>query len=122
MDLVSQYPRFRVEYVKGHYVIVCRFGSIAEADGIMTATVDRTAAPGRRLIGLPVVTAAAIDGAQLQVSFRSEDLAQVAKVMQPRIRRRLSPEHRAKLVEAGKPYRKNGSGRSQEPLGCAPAA
>jgi len=86
--------------------IQCRYGTIADSgDGVLTATATRSGSAWKRLLVAPCVLFAELAGDQIKADFKTEDFGAIAKIMRPRARRRLSAEHRAKLVAAGSKYR-----------------
>jgi len=102
----------------GHYYV--------PGDGMMGAATDRRGPIAKRLLALPCIKGATIADDGVNAQFRVEDFPLVAKVMKPRIRRKLSPEHRAKLLAAGAKHRfSRGSklaGASAKPHETVPVA
>jgi hypothetical protein len=63
----------------------------------------------KRLAALPGLTVVQDGSDGINATFGIELFKAVAAIIRPKRRRRLSPEHRAKLVAAGKSFRKAGS-------------
>ena len=122
IDLTERFGnRFKVEYEESYYaqygaharvddhwlkILPCRAGHICPWGGTKLAAVtDRLGAVVRKLAALP--------GAKLHqhgsdgaiILFDVACFPEVAKVMRPIRRRRMSPEQRARLSEAGAKYR-----------------
>ena len=63
----------------------------------------------KAISGLPCVRIEQDADDGLTVTFDAADFAVVAKLAKPKTRRKLSPEHKAKLLAAGKPFLKRAS-------------
>ena len=90
-------------------MIPCQHGHICPWGGdILAACTDRRGPVAKRLTesGHTEVWMDGDDG--VNVKFHVDDFEEIAAIMKPRKRRRLSPEHRQKLVEAGKANRFQG--------------
>ncbi|HEX4144694.1 MAG TPA: hypothetical protein VHY91_14400 [Pirellulales bacterium] len=94
MDLRAKYRTHKDK-------IVCKFGSIDSET--MTATADRMSPVVKRL--LPLSRAVVVSDVGMTAHFDAADLDAVLKIMKPRVRRKLSAEHRAKLLQAGAKFR-----------------
>jgi hypothetical protein len=90
-------------------IIPCRNGHICPWEpNLLAACTNSRGAVMKRLIGIGCeIVQDGDDG--VNATFPVEAFAEVAEIMKPRKRRRLSPEHRQKLAEASKPYRFTGS-------------
>jgi hypothetical protein len=84
-------------------VIICRSGHIYvhSRDRLGVATNNR-GATARALVSLPGVEVLQDGDDGLNAAFPLEAFDQVAAILNPRRRRRLSPEHRQRLVAMGK--------------------
>ncbi len=138
IDLAEQFGRqFRVEYEESYFtqygpharvddpwlkIIPCRAGHICPWGGSMLAAVTNKAGPiARKLAALPSVTLWQDGSDGVTILFDVSDFAAVPKLMRPRRCRRLSPERRAKLLEAGAKYRFiHGVQACPEPRCCVP--
>ena len=121
VNLKERYgDRYRVEYEESYYaergdgarsddpwlmVILCQNGHICPWGGSkLAACTSGAGSVAKRLKALPFAEVAQ-DGADgANVVFDVEHFDQVAEIMKPRRRRRLSPEHRAKLLEASREF------------------
>jgi hypothetical protein len=84
-------------------VIPCRHGHIYQHSATMLgASTDRRGPTAKRLAKLGQVWQDGSDG--LTIIFPPADFAAVAQLLGAKRRKRLSPEHRAKLVAAGKRF------------------
>lgn len=86
-----------------YFMIPCRLGHIAPwAPNTLVACTDRRGSTITKLMELPTATLVqdASDGANITFDISHADLA--FAIMGPRRRKRLSPEHQAKLIEAGR--------------------
>lgn len=113
--------RFRVTYEESYYAdhgdgaraedpwlmqIECHFGTITPyGDNELIASTFRRGPTATKLAALPCVTPWQDGDDGVSVRFDAKDFKAVAAVMKPRRRRRLTPEHRAKLVAASAAYR-----------------
>ena len=136
MECISLKERFghkyKVEYEESYYaeygpnarvedlwlmIIPCRNGHICPWGGQKLAACTNRAGPiARRLKGLPytTVTQDGDDGAN--VVFPVEKFDEVAAIVKPRTRKRLSSEAKRRLIEAGASYRFS---RGADGLGAA---
>jgi hypothetical protein len=125
IDLAEQFgQRYRVEYEESYFaqygprarvddpwlkIIPCRAGHICPWGGSKLAAATNKPGPtARKLAALPgaILWQDGSDGAT--VLFDVALFPRVAKLMDPRRCRRLSPEQRAKLIEAGAKHRFSG--------------
>ena len=108
--------RCRIAFEPGHgplcrapwlMVIPCKYGHIGPwGTDTLCASVEGHARVALKLKALPCVEIVQDgDFGEMTVEFRPEDFRQVAKIMRPRSRRRLSEAHRQKLLEAGAGFR-----------------
>jgi hypothetical protein len=122
IDLAERFgQQYRVEYEEGYFaqygprarvndpwlqIVPCRAGHICPWGGSKLAAVtNKPGATARKLAALPaaILWQDGSDGAT--VLFDVALLPQVAKLMHLRRCRRMSPEQRAKLIEAGTKHR-----------------
>jgi hypothetical protein len=101
----AERPEFRAAEALWLMVIPCQHGHICPWGGeLLAACTNRRGLVARRLVRLAFVKVAhdADDG--VNVTFSVQRFPEVAAIMKPRRRRRLSAEHRQKLIEASKPH------------------
>ena len=86
-------------------IIPCRHGHVFPWGGDRLAVSTRSRGPiANELAGLDC-TAVVQDGSDgYTMTFDMADFPAVAKIVKPRLRRQLSPEHKAKLLAASKPF------------------
>jgi len=98
----AERPEFRAVELPWLTIIPCRNGHICPWGGSnLAACTNGSGAIAKRLKALPFTTVAQ-DGADgANVIFDLAHFDQVAEIMLPRRRRRLSPEARQRLAEAG---------------------
>ena len=89
--------RYIIPAVGGHYYV--------HGEGIIGAASDRGGPIAKRLVNLPFILTGQIGDDGINVQFRLQDFDLVAKVMRPKTKRTLSPEHKAKLFAAGQKHR-----------------
>ena len=136
IDLAERFGRrYRVQYEESYFaqygprarvndpwlkIIPCRAGHICPWGGSKLAAVTNKAGPtARKLAALPGASLwqDGSDGATVLLDVAL--FPQVAKLMHPRRCRRLTPEQRAKLLEAGAKHRfGNGAGGRSEARPC----
>ena len=86
--------------------ILCQHGHIGVwGDDLLVACTNSAGAGATRLKALSFAEVAQDGTDGVNVTFPLEHFDEVAEVMKPRKRRRLSEEQRARLVEAGAKYR-----------------
>ncbi|MCX7429200.1 MAG: hypothetical protein NTW96_26685 [Planctomycetia bacterium] len=93
-------------------IIPCRWGHIGPWDADrLAASVDGHAKVARRLRDLPGVEIVQDgDGGEVTAAFTSDRFDEVAAIMRPRRRRRLSPEQRSAATERLRQYRESKGG------------
>ena len=111
--------RYRIEFEEAYYAetvdrpseapwlmtIPCKAGHIHPyGDSRLTAHTDRRGAR-KRLMEMECCTIRQLGDAEVSASFDVKDFDLVAEVMRPKKRRRLKPEQRQRLIDAGRPYR-----------------
>ncbi len=118
IDLGERFgDQFRVEYEESYFaqygpharvedpwlkIILCRAGYICPWGGQdLAAVTDKAGSIARKLARLRFVRVWQEGSDGVTVLFDVAQFAAVAKLMKPRRRRRLSPEHNAKLQGAG---------------------
>lgn len=118
IDLKDKYGhKYRVEHDESYraergrdpwlLIIPCRHGHIYPYGGDLLGAATNCRGPvANRLKALPGVQVVQDGDDGINVTFRLEQFDVVAAVLKPRRRRRLSPEHKDKLVAAGAPFRK----------------
>ncbi len=74
-------------------------------EGIMGVSTDRSGPIAKKLMMLPCILTGQIGDDGVNLQFRVEDFPIVAKVIRPRVKRTLKPEHKAKLLAAGAKHR-----------------
>ncbi len=114
--------RFKVTYEESYYaqygpnaqiedpwlmIIPCQNGHIYPHGGeTLAASTDRCGSVAKRLAGLDCVTVVQDGSDGTTAAFDVSNLDRIAQIMIPRKgRRRLSPEHRARLLEVGRKHR-----------------
>jgi hypothetical protein len=91
-------------------LIACRHGHIyLHGVNRLGVATDTRGPIAKRLAALPGLTIVQDGSDGINCTFAPELFEAVAAVIRPKRRRRLSPEHRAKLVAAGESFRKHGS-------------
>lgn len=105
-------------------IIPCTNGHIyPHGDEMLGASTNRRGSISKALAMVPCVRVVQDGDDGLNAIFSVEDFDTVAAVMKPRRRRRLSPEHRAKLIAAGAQNRfvvQHGSGAPENGQICDP--
>jgi hypothetical protein len=87
-------------------LLLCRHGHICPWGGHRLAACTNRRGPIANLLAkLPCVEVWADASDGITVLFDVADFDRVAEIIQPKRRRRLSPEHKAKLIEASRPFR-----------------
>ena len=87
-------------------IVPCQHGHLFPWGGdLLAASTDKRGGVARKLLALDCTQVRQDCDDGVTVSFHIDDVKAVAKLMKPRTRRRLSPEHRAKLVAASARYR-----------------
>jgi len=87
-------------------IVPCRHGHLFPWGGdLLAASTDRRGGVARKLRALDCTQIRQDGDDGLTASFHVDDVKVVAKLMKPRTRRRLSPEHKAKLAAASARYR-----------------
>jgi hypothetical protein len=86
--------------------IPCRWGIIyPHVDEMLALELDGHPKIARQVAGIPCVVLHQDGDEEKTFLFPASLFAQVAALVEPKKIRRLSEEHKAKLVEASKPYR-----------------
>lgn len=140
VDLAERFGRrFRVEYEESYaaqygrdarvydpwlQIIPCRAGQIYPwGESTLAASTDKAGPIARKLAALPGTTLWQDGNDGATVLFDAKDFEAVAQIMHPQRRRRLSPERKAKLVEAGANHRfTSGVQKRPEPHPCVQIA
>ncbi len=121
--------RFKVEYEESYFaerskrtvedpwlmILLCQHGHVYPHGGeILVASTDRRGSIAKRLAKLDCVTVLqdAADG--INAAFHVSSFDRVAEIMRPRKARRLSPEQRARLAEAGRNFRFSAGAQAPE--------
>jgi hypothetical protein len=136
VDLAERFGRrYRVEYEESYFaqhgprarvndpwlkIIPCQAGHICPWGGSKLAAVtNKPGSTARKLAALPGASVWQDGSDGITVVFDVALFPRVAKLMHPRRCRRLSPEQRAKLIEAGAKHRfGNGAGACSEGRPC----
>jgi len=85
--------------------IPCRFGHIYPHGGGLLGFASRKRGPvANRVESLPYAKISQDGDDGMNIIFPAEHFEQVAEIVQPRRRRRLSEENRARLVESGRQF------------------
>ncbi len=88
-------------------IIPCQHGHIYPYGGeMLVASTARHGRVAKSLVQLDCTTLYRDGDDGVDLLFHVDDFGTVAKLMKPRRRRKLSAEHRAKLVAAGLPFQK----------------
>jgi hypothetical protein len=103
------------------WLIPCKYGHLYAHSAELLGVATNGRGIVRRLLtvdGLRVVQ----DGSDgVNATFPPEAFAAVAKIMRPRTKRKLSPEHKAKLLAASRPFMAKAASKVAETtLGIAP--
>jgi hypothetical protein len=86
--------------------VPCQHGHLFPWGGnLLAASTDKRGGVARKLLALDRTQVRQDGDDGVTVSFHVDDVKVVAKMMKPRTRRRLSPEHKAKLAAASARYR-----------------
>lgn len=135
VDLKKQYGgRYRIENELGGHritdpwqaVIVCRHGHLYPIGGArLGASTNHRGPVAKRLAALDCTTVVQDGDDGINVTFDVSHLRVVARIIKPRSRRRLSAEHRRKLLASNCHSRfSNGSSDhrtvQKKPIGCKP--
>ncbi len=102
----ESYAAERGEHGRAHdpwlLTIPCQHGHVyPHGDGLLGASTDRRGKITNRLAALSCVREQQDGDDGLNAVFDVDNFDEVATIMKPKRRRKLSPEHRAKLTEAG---------------------
>ena len=112
-SLEAERTEFRAEERRWLTTILCRHGEIIPWGGFkLAACTSGAGSIGKRLRALPFVEVAQNGQDGRNVVFDLEHFDEVAEIMQPRRRRRLSPEARAAAGERLRKY------QYQPAVGC----
>ncbi|MFH1923803.1 MAG: hypothetical protein ABIP48_28425 [Planctomycetota bacterium] len=102
----AERPEFRKAEEPWLQLLLCRHGHICPWGGSQLAACTNGRGPvANRLKALPFTTVAQEGDDGVNVLFDVAHFDQVAEIMKPRLRRRLSPEQRQRLAVAGAKYR-----------------
>jgi hypothetical protein len=121
IDLMEQFgDQYRVAYEESYgaergddarrhdpwlLTIECQFGHIYPQGGnLLSASTNRRGPVANRLVALPCVRVIQEGDDGFNVVFHVSDFDEVAAVMKPRRRRRLTPDQRAERVERLRKY------------------
>ena len=95
-------PEFRAEEAPWLMIIVCQHGHICPWDGNRLLFCSDTRGPVlNRVMRLPYVRVAQLGSDGGNVTFPVEHFAEVAAIVRPKRRKRLSPERRAQMARIG---------------------
>jgi hypothetical protein len=123
--------RFKVEYEESYYaqygehawredphymILLCRHGHIyPHGSATLAASISRRGRIANRMAGLDCVTVVQDGDDGINATFDVSDFDRIAEIMKPlKARPRLSEEHKAKLIEAGRQHRFSAGSRSPE--------
>jgi hypothetical protein len=89
-----------------YMILLCQNGHISPWDDKrLAACTSRPGSVAKRLKALPFAETVQDGDDGANIVFHVDHFAEVAKIMRPRKRKRLSEEHKRKLAEANAPYR-----------------
>ena len=102
----AERPEFRHQEEPWLTHIICRHGHIGVWGGnLLFASTNTRGTMAKQLKALRCVQVVQDGSDGVNVTFDLKDFDKVARVMAPKRRRRLSPEHRQRLLEVGAKYR-----------------
>ena len=101
----SERTEFRSEEAPWLMVIPCQLGQIYPYGGSLLSAHTDHRCSRNRLMALDCCEIYQLGDTEVTVNFNVRDFDRVAELLKPKKRRRLSPEHRQKLVRASIPHR-----------------
>jgi len=102
----AERPEFRKQEAPWLTQIPCQHGHIGVwGDDWLVASTNRAGSIAKRLSDLPFTTVAQDGDDGANVLFTLDHFDEVAEIMKPRRRRRLSEEHKARLAASNAKYR-----------------
>jgi hypothetical protein len=109
----------------GYATILCRHGYIyVHGTSQLGASTNKRGPTSRALAALPCVSVVQDGDDGINAIFHLDDFDKVAAIMQPKRKRRLTPEQRERLIAAGAGHRfasRRGANRSRKVLPRVPA-
>ena len=104
-------------------IALCRHGHLFPwGDDLLAASTDKRGPVAQRLMALNCGTIRQDGDDGAMITFHVDDIAQVAKILKPRRRRRLSDEQKAKLAAASARYRFSAGAQAPETALESPGA